>query len=58
MSNEEKFEFDIANLKKDLAIEDMCVNYEDVELLRRYYDNEISMTDMINLITKPYIDGV
>lgn len=58
MSNDEKFEFDIANLKKDLAISNMCVNSEDVELLRRYYYKEISMTEMINLIKKPYIEGV
>lgn len=56
MSNDEKFEFDIANLKKDLAIENMCVNSEDIELLRRYYYKEISMTEMINLIKKPYIE--
>ena len=58
MSSEEKFEFDIANLKKDLAMEDMYVNNEDIELLKRYYDNEISMTDIIDQIKKPYIEGV
>jgi len=36
MSREEKFEFDIANLKKDLAIENMNINDEDIELLRKY----------------------
>ena len=58
MSQDEKFEFDIANLKKDLAMEDMCVNNEDIELLKRYYYKEISMNDAIDLIKKPYIEGV
>ncbi len=57
MSSEEKFEFDIANLKKDLAMEDMHVDGEDIELLKRYYANEISMNDIINQIKKPYIEG-
>ena len=50
MSKEEKFEFDIANLKKDLAIEDMPVYEEDVALLRRYFNEEITMTEMVNQI--------
>ena len=52
MNREEKFEFDIANLKQDLAIEDMRVTEEDVALLRRYFDNEITMPEMIVIIKK------
>ena len=52
MNREEKFEFDIANLKQDLAIEDMRVTEEDVALLRRYFDNEITMPEMIDIIKK------
>ena len=52
MNREEKFEFDIANLKQDLAIEDMHVTEEDVALLRRYFDNEITMPEMIDIIKK------
>ena len=52
MNREEKFEFDIANLKQDLAIEDMYVTEEDVALLRRYFDNEITMPEMIDIIKK------
>lgn len=37
MSNDEKFNFDIANLKKDLAMENMTVTDEDVQLLKRYF---------------------
>ena len=52
MNREEKFEFDIANLKKDLAIEEMYVTDEDVALLRRYFENEITMPEMIDIIKK------
>ena len=52
MNREEKFEFDIANLKQDLAIEDMHVTEEDVALLRRYFDNEITMPEMIDIIKR------
>ena len=52
MSNEEMFDFNIANLKKDLAIEDIPVNEEDVELLKRYYNNEITLNEMIDMIKK------
>ena len=58
MSKEEKFEFDIANLKQDLAMEDMPVNNEDIELLRRYSNKEITMVEMIDIIKKSTIPGV
>lgn len=50
MSEQEKFEFDIANLKQDLAIENIIVTDEDVALLRRYFNKEITMSDMIQII--------
>lgn len=50
MFNEEKFYFDIENIKKDLAIEDMFVTEADVDMLRRYSNNEITMDDMLNII--------
>ena len=55
MNREEKFQFDIANLKQDLAIEDMHVTEEDVALLRKYFDNEITMPEMIDIIKKTTI---
>jgi len=57
MFNEEKFEFDIANLKKDLAIENMAVNNEDIELLKRYSNNEITMAEMISYIKESVVQG-
>ena len=57
MFNEEKFEFDIANLKKDLAMENMAVNNEDIELLKRYSNKEITMSEMISYIKKSVVQG-
>ncbi len=56
MSSEEKFEFDINNIKKDLAIEDMKVTDEDVKLLRRYSDGKITMPEMINIIKESVLE--
>lgn len=50
MFNEKKFEFDIDNLKKDLAIENIYVTEEDVNMLREYSQKQITMNDMINNI--------
>ncbi len=52
MSREEKFEFDIANLRNDLAIENMQVKEEDVVLLRKHYDNEMTIEEIIDGIKK------
>ena len=52
MENEEKFNYDIANLKKDFAIENMQVTNEDINMLRKYNNNEITMNDMISNIKK------
>lgn len=54
MSMEEKFMFDIANLKKDLAIENMVVTNEDIDMLKRYNNNEFTMTEMIDNIKKSF----
>ena len=55
MSNDEKFEFDIANLRKDFEMEDMVITPEDIEMLRRYNNNEFTMNEMINSIKKDYL---
>jgi len=52
MSKEEKFEFDITNLKRDLAIENMVVTEDDVNLLKRYANHEITMPELINIVVK------
>lgn len=53
MSKEEKFNFDIENLKQDFAIENMNVTDSDIEILKRYSNDEISQSEMIhNIIQK------
>lgn len=58
MSKEEKFEFDIANLKKDLAIENMLIKDEDIDLLKKYFNKKITMAEMIETIKKSAVQGV
>ena len=50
MSKEEKFNFDIENLKQDFAIENMNVTDSDIEILKRYSNDEIFQSEMINNI--------
>ncbi len=52
MNFEEKFNLDIENLKNDLAIEDMFVTDEDVNMLKKYSTNEITLNEAINNIIK------
>ena len=58
MTHDEKFDFDIANLKNDLAMENMVVEQEDIDLLKKYSNNEITMNEMINIIKKDLVQGV
>ena len=50
MSNEEKFKFDIENIKKDFAIEDMTISENVIDLLKKYNDKEITMDKVVNYI--------
>ena len=50
MSKEEKFNFYIENLKQDFAIENMNFTDSDIEILKRYSNDEISQSEMINNI--------
>ena len=58
MSKEEKFNFDIANLKQDFAIENMNITDSDIEILKKYSNDEISQSDMINIIKDNMLKGV
>lgn len=58
MSNEEQFNFDIANLKKDLAMENMIVTNEDIDMLRRYNNNEVTMNEMIDSIKQSFTQQI
>lgn len=50
MNFEEKFNLDVENLKNDLAIEDMYVTDEDVNMLKKYSCNEITLNEAISSI--------
>lgn len=58
MSKEEKFEYEIANLKKELSIENIIVTEEDIELLKKYYNGEFTLFEIISLIKKAVLEGV
>jgi hypothetical protein len=58
MSKEEKFNFDIANLKQDFAIENMNITDSDIEILKKYSNDEISQSEMINIIKDNMLKGV
>lgn len=58
MSKEEKLNFDIANLKQDFAIENMNITDEDFDVIKRYSNDEISESEMINIITNNTLKGV
>ena len=50
MSNEEKFQYDIENIKKDFAIEDMKISADVIDLLKKYNNNEITMDNVVKFI--------
>ncbi len=54
MSKEEKFNFDIANLKQDFAIENMNIKDSDIEILKRFSNQEISESEMLDIIKKGF----
>lgn len=52
MNFEEKFNLDVENLKNDLAIENMYVTDDDISMLRKISNNEITMNQAIHDIIK------
>ena len=47
MFNEEKFQFNIENIKNDLAIEGMDITENDVNMYRMLAENEVAMPELI-----------
>lgn len=45
-----QFNFDVANIKKDLEIENIVVTDEDVTTLKQYINQEISFQDIVSNI--------
>ncbi len=52
MNYEDKFKIDIDNLKNDLAIEEMYITDDDISMLKKYSNKELSMNETINGIIK------
>lgn len=50
MFNEEIFNFDINNIKNDLAIEGMAISDADVTLFKQFANDEIDMPNLIQII--------
>ncbi len=50
MFNEEVFKFDIDNIKNDLAIEGMKITNADVDMYRRFANDELNMPQLIEII--------
>ena len=50
MSGEEKFKFDIENIKKDFEVEDMTISENVISLLKQYNNQEITMDTVVNSI--------
>ncbi len=57
-SKEEKFNFDIANLKQDFAIENINIQDSDIEIIKRYSNNEITMNEMIDIIKYDTLNNI
>ena len=58
MSKNEKFNFDIANLKHDFAIENMSITDQDIEILRKFSNDEISQVEMLDIIKSNTLRGL
>lgn len=50
MFNEEIFNFDINNIKSDLAIEGLSISDTDVSLFKQFANDEIDITNLIQTI--------
>ena len=50
MFNEEIFNFDINNIKSDLAIEGLSISDTDINLFKQFANDEIDMTNLIQTI--------
>ena len=50
MFNEEIFNFNIENIQNDLAIEGMNITQTDVDMFRRFANDEMAMPELIQMI--------
>lgn len=50
MFNEELFNFNIENIKNDLAIEGMNITENDVNMFKMFANNQVQMPELIEMI--------
>ena len=56
MFNEEIFNFNIENIQNDLAIEGMQITQNDVDMFRKFANNEMEMPELIQMIKEQPIE--
>ena len=54
MFKEDKFNYDIENMKKDFAIENMSINSDEVNMLKKFSNNEITVNEMVDSIKNSF----
>ena len=47
---EENFNFELENLKKDFEIESIQITNDDISLLKRYANKEISFNELVDIV--------
>lgn len=50
MFNEEIFNFNIENIKNDLAIEGMNITENDVNMFKMFANNQVQMPELIEML--------
>lgn len=50
MFNEEIFNFNIENIQNDLAIEGMQITQNDIDMFRKFANDEMAMPELIQMI--------
>ena len=56
MFNEEVFKFNIENIQNDLAIEGMEITQNDIDMFKRFANNEVAMPELIQMIKSQPIE--
>jgi hypothetical protein len=54
MFKEDKFNYDIENMKKDFAIENMSIDADEVNMLKKFSNNEITVNEMVDSIKNSF----
>lgn len=54
MINEDIFNFDMNNIKNDLAIEGLSITDEDINLFKQFANDEIDMPNLIQTIKSEF----